>query len=80
MSKFSMYVIDLEEKTIEGTNDVEQVEHLLDSEFEDRFIILHGQHGVYFNGSRQENEVHPMPDSIELEVGEDEIEGTGDPE
>ena len=60
--KFQWYIINLEEGTVEGTNDVEAIEGFINS---DEYLILTAQHGRYFLGSRKENEV------TELEIASD---------
>lgn len=63
--KFIFYVIDLEEGTVRGTNDVEEIEEFIDDDF---FIILH-QNGSYFRGNREEVDVQSLESSDES--GED---------
>ena len=57
--KFSMYIIDLDEANIKGTNNVEVAEDFIES---DHHIILHSE-GAYFAGTRREIEV----EDIEIE-------------
>jgi len=65
MAKFVFYVIDLDEGTVTGTNNVEQVEEFVEN---DQYIVLH-QGGTYWLGSRKENDVQALP---EIEVSDDE--------
>lgn len=55
--KFQWYVIDTVEKTVQGTNDVEQIEKLVS---DNRYILLTAQHGKFFNGSNDENDVEEI--------------------
>lgn len=56
MAGYSMYVIDLEEGSVRGVNDVDEVKSsgILES---DSFIVLHPQSGVFFQGSTEETKV-----------------------
>lgn len=51
--KFVFYIIDIDEGTIEGTNDVEVAERFIEN---NHHIILHPG-GTYFAGSREERDV-----------------------
>lgn len=57
--KFQWYVIDLEEGTVKGTNDVEVVQKggFLEN---DAYVILTAQHGMYYLGSTKENQVEEL--------------------
>lgn len=70
MAKFVLYIIDLDEATVQGTNDVEQADRFVEDE---RFIVLH-QEGIYFQGRRIEEKVEPLEDDIEK--GEDDPDST----
>lgn len=61
MSKYVWYIINLDDGTVQGTNDVEQVEQFVEN---DSFMCLH-QGGSYFLGSREENKVEALPESDE---------------
>lgn len=59
--KFQWYVIDTDEKTIKGTNDVEKIMPLVN---DDRYMLLTAQHGSFFNGSNAPEDVEEyMSDS-----------------
>lgn len=80
--RFQWYIISLEEPSIRGTNDVEKAEPFLDNE---DYLVLTAQHGQFFHGSRDLNDVkelgvdeedddeEPGPDG-----GDDEDAGDGD--
>lgn len=67
--KFQWYIIDLEEGTVKGTNDVEQCDEFLKT---DQYVVLTGQHGIFYLGSRIANEVEA------LEANEEEPDDGGD--
>jgi hypothetical protein len=71
--KFQWYIVDLDNGTVQGSNDIEEFDDLLD---DDQFVILTAQHGKYFNGSRDEVEV----EALDLEDDEEEEEGEEDEE
>lgn len=50
MARFAMYVIDLEEALVFGTNDVEEINALFELFDEDRFIVIHSTYGDYAQG------------------------------
>ena len=56
--KFAMYIIYLPDGTVEGTNDVDVAQPFVEN---DDYVVLHAQHGVYFLGDRNEQEVHEVP-------------------
>lgn len=58
--KFQWYIIDLDEGTVEGTNDVDMLENYIEN---DQYCILTAQHGKYYLGSRKENEVRELDTS-----------------
>jgi hypothetical protein len=55
--KFQWYVIDLTENTIEGSNDVDEIRGPLKDE---NFLVLTAQHGKFYHGSTDEQEVTPF--------------------
>lgn len=77
--KFQWYLVDCEEGTVKGTNDVEVVHDKLTDE---RYILLTAQHGKYFCGSTDEIDVPEIEDDssgdrVEEEEDDDE-EGESD--
>lgn len=69
MAKFLFYVVDLEEGTVTGSNNVETVEQFVEN---DQYTVIHAQSGVYWLGSRKENNVEGIADP------EDNVDETGD--
>lgn len=69
--KYQWYVVDLDEGTVKGSNDVEELDKILQSE---QYVVLSAQHGVFFNGSRDQNEVEPLVS--EENKDEDEEDGS----
>lgn len=67
--KFQWYVIDTKLRTVEGTNDVDALQSLVQ---DDRYILLTAQHGRYFNGSSSDVDVHELCTSEDNEDDEDE--------
>lgn len=67
--KFQWYVVDLDEGTVAGSNDVDDVDQFIEN---DQYIVLTAQHGCFFNGSRDQIEVE--------ELGTDEDEEDEDEE
>lgn len=67
--KFQWYVVDTKLRTVEGTNDVELIQPLVEDE---RFILLTAQHGRYFNGSSSDVNVRELCQSGETEDDTDE--------
>lgn len=55
--KFQWYIINMSEATVEGTNDVDKARKFLTDE---DYMILTGQHGVYFVGESDGEEVHEL--------------------
>lgn len=58
--KFQFYIINLEEGTVEGTNDVEKLDPYI---VNDEYLILTAQHGSYWLGSRKDNDVQELDTS-----------------
>lgn len=54
MTRYAIHVVDLDEGTVSGTNDVDEVRDIMD---DDRYVILMAQSGVYFHGDSSENEI-----------------------
>lgn len=77
MSKFQWYVFNSEEPdNVRGSNDVEEVEKFIN---DPRYTILSAQHGIYFNGDRDEKQVIGIEDTIDdISDDEDDIEGDED--
>jgi hypothetical protein len=75
MSRFQWYIVDTDDATVTGSNDVEEFEELLD---DDRYVILSGQHGKFYCGSRDEQNVEPYVDLDGGDADEDEEELDGD--
>lgn len=77
MSKFIWYIINLEDSSVEGTNDTDalQASGLLES---DTHIVLHKDSGKYVDPMSGECEldVTEFPFGVEGDGGEDDIEGT----
>lgn len=74
--RFQWYLVDTTEQTVQGCNDVEQLNAFLDNP---EFVVLSAQHGIFFNGSRDQNEVYEldsedMDDPDESEDDEDASE------
>lgn len=67
--KFQWYIINCEDGTVEGTNDVEQCEEFIENS---DYVILTAQHGTYFNGDRSAVDVE------ELSSDEEEPDDGGD--
>lgn len=75
--RFQWYIINLDDGSVQGSNDVEEFDDLMD---DDQFVILSGQHGVFYNGSRDQNDVEEFcADTDEVEDDEDD-DGEDDPE
>lgn len=55
--KFQWYIINLEEGTVVGTNDVELAQPFINN---DDYLLLTAQHGRYYLGSNTENEVQEL--------------------
>lgn len=55
--KFQWYVIDTQLRTVEGTNDIEAIQPLVEDE---RYVLLTAQHGKYFNGSSADVDVREL--------------------
>lgn len=68
MAAFQWYIINLDEGTVEGTNNVEHLEEFLK---DDSYLCLTGQHGIYYLGSRKENQVHELDRSDQDDPDED---------
>jgi hypothetical protein len=72
--RFQWYIVDCDEGSVSGSNDVEEFEELLN---DDRYVVLSGQHGKFFNGSRDEQDVEPYIDPDASDEDQDEDEGEG---
>lgn len=57
MSKHVFYIVDLDEGTVQGTNNVEVAESFITN---DSYVIIH-QAGTYFCGSRVDRDVETIP-------------------
>lgn len=81
MARFAIHVVDLDEGTVQGTNNVEDVQDVMN---DDRYLILMAQSGVYFHGDTNELEIEPYPSKEDLEAAdaeedeEDEEDEEGD--
>lgn len=69
MARFAIHVVDLDEGTVQGTNNVEDVQDVMS---DDRYLILMAQSGVYFHGDTSELEIEPFPSKEELTADDDE--------
>ena len=70
MAKFAMYVVDLEEGTVSGSNDVEAIEAFAKDEPE-RFLIIHATNGHYQEVYAEAREIEALPEDDELDEDED---------
>lgn len=70
MAKYVMYIIDLEDGGVYGTNSVEEAEQFIE---DDNFIVLH-QGGAWFQGGRDENETQPISEHPNFVAEEEEDE------
>lgn len=68
--KFQWYIINCDEGTVEGTNDVDAARPYIE---DDSYVVLTAQHGMYYLGSTKENQVQEL-DTSDSEPAE------GDPE
>lgn len=73
--KFQWYVIDCDEGTVTGSNDVDEVRQFLTS---DRYVLLTAQHGQYYCGSTVEKEVEALQSSESEDDDEDEEDESED--
>ena len=64
MARFVFYCVNLDTGEVDGTNEVEALESLVDS---DSYIIIHKDSGTYFYGSRQELDILPLTEELEEE-------------
>ncbi len=62
--KFQWYVINLDEGTVYGHNDVDVVRPLIEKE---NFVVLTAQHGKYYNGNTNEIDVKELSSDTEEE-------------
>lgn len=67
--RFQWYLVDTTEQTVQGCNDVEQLNAFLDNP---EFVILSAQHGIFFNGSRDQQEVEELDDADMSDPDEEE--------
>jgi hypothetical protein len=67
--KFAMYLIDIEDGSVVGTNDVEQVLAYFAGFGEDRYIVIHSTNGDWAIGS---NDTRPIKALTPLYYEEDE--------
>lgn len=70
--EFAMYVVNLDDGMVTGTNDVETAEQFIE---DDSYVIILVQHGVWYLGSRKENPVTELANpnaAPEHDDGEDE--------
>ncbi len=72
MPKYSCYLVNLDEGTVAGTNDVDEVQSFLEK---DNYLVLFpnsGDQAVYFMGSTLPNNVEPLESPEESDHNEDE--------
>lgn len=55
--KFQWYVVDLEEGSVQGSNDVDVVRPYIT---DDQYLVFTAQHGKYYLGSTTEKEVKEL--------------------
>lgn len=75
--KFQWYIVDTDEASVKGSNDIEEFEELLN---DDRYVVLSGQHGKFFCGSREEQDVEPYFDEDDRTDAENEQDDGEDDE
>jgi hypothetical protein len=75
MAKFAMYVIDFEEGEVFGTNNIEDIEALLDNDSTgERYGIIHSTYGDYQLGDSPTHSITQLKSSESDDVDEDEEE------
>jgi len=73
MSKFAMYVIDLENQTVTGTNSTEDIQALPEWPSE-QYVIIHSTYGDWQLGNQEAKNIY------QLETSEDTDDDEGDDE
>jgi hypothetical protein len=71
MTRYAIHVIDLDEGTVQGTNNVEDVQDVMS---DDRYVIMMAQSGVYFHGDTSEIQIEPFPSKEDLTDPDDDQE------
>lgn len=54
--KFLYNIVDCDDGTVEGTNDLDVARKFMEDDH-DRYIIIYNQTGTFFDGSTDENEI-----------------------
>ena len=67
--KYQWYVVDLDEGTINGSNDVDEIRPFVEN---DRYLVFTAQHGVYCLGSTVEKEVQPLESEEGGDLGDED--------
>lgn len=70
MARFVFYIVNLEDGTVKGSNNVEAIDSLVE---DDNWLIIHKDSGTFFCGSRDSQEIPEMPSGVEEEEGEDDV-------
>lgn len=57
--KFLYNIVDCDDGTVEGTNDLDVARKFMEDDH-DRYIIIYNQTGAFFDGSTDENEIEEV--------------------